>query len=807
MGNLVVTVLSLILVVALTAFGAFSGGSALTDAEARAVASKLKNEEQQLLGAMEIFRTDRGTWPQSLADLVAQGYLKAIPQGAVAAVPKAGFELIRSAHAQEQSGWVMPVPGQPIIVTSSRVPVEVCRKYNLASRGDDGILKQAFAVLNAQCFGLDKAYRVVAMRPGSEAHLGQAVAPDTFVTGDLPAVVGGEQWWGTDPTGELQVPTDPVKSGKAQLELRPGTPLEFGSVQVGQRQLSDSRLVVNTGQVQAESLDIELPTGFGLATNTCLQGVMAGGSCSFSVEFQPTAARSYAGTAVLRGPRGAELSFSLGGEGLLPSATLVIPPFPPLDVGSFAANVGYVTNTGSGPLGITLPTSASVSGAGFSFVSTNCPTELSAGARCVVSVSFEPVDASAAVGTLKITTSAGELTANLSGQGMQARLVADVSTLDFGVQTVNSSTVRSVRITNVGTSYASSLATQSISAGYEVNGSCGVLAPGESCDVAVTFMPATGGAFAGSYVVQGRNLSPLTLLLNGLAVPPTASLSSVAFGDLAAGNTKDLAATLTNTSSVPLAVTTPGASSVQGAGFAYLGNNCPATLAVGASCTINIRYTATGSAAASGSLTVATAAGNLTANLTGQGLQARVDAPPPVDFGKVFTGETVTRQVTLTNTGNVATSINAITTPGQFDMVNNGCGSLAPGASCTFSLQFSPNEARSYSANVLVLVGSTMVSVPITAVSEVGWDKTKISLLINNCSVSGDQSMYDYHWINNTNEMVGLVSVKYGNNPEVLYPQGYVRMPGPFTGPRTYSDGPCGLPVVLKFSNGQTIAY
>lgn len=936
--------------------------------------------------------------------------------GAVAEAPKAGFELIKSAHAQVQSGWDMPVSGQPIIATSSRVPVEVCRKYNLASRGDDGILKQAFNSLNAQCFGLDSAYRVVAMRPGTETHLGQAVAPNTVVTGDLPSVEGGEQWWAVDPTGELKVPTDPVKSGKAQLELRPATPLDFGSVQVGQRQLSESRLVVNTGQVQAESIDIEVPAGFGLASNTCLQGVMAGGSCSFSVEFVPGAARTYEGMVALRGPRGVGLSLQLNGEGHLPTATMVIPPFVAVDVGAWTASFAQVTNTGTGPLTITRPTTDSVSGAGFSFVSTTCPNELAAGARCQVAVRFEPLDDSTAAGTLKLTTSAGELTAALSGKGMQAHLVATPSALDFAVQSVNSSTVRNIRIVNSGNSRANNLVTSHLSSGYAIEGldTCGSLAPEASCDLGVTFAPTVAGDYAGgTLVIEGKNLSPLTISLNGRAVSPTASLSSVAFGDLAsnvrkdaaatltntgsvplavtaptaasvqgagfaylstncpatlavgascavnvrytasgtatasgslsmatsAGNltanltgqsqqavlnlspdsvdfgdvavggsvtrelrikntgntsasveysaggfavsnstcqtlapaeecqvsvrfsptqagpvtgtlvvrsgpitmpgvytatallqgngvkpsatlsavgfgnvasgvTKDMASTLTNTGSVPLTVTSPSGGSVQGAGFAHLANNCPATLAVGASCAINIRYTAAGTAAASGSLAVATGAGNLVANLTGQSQQARVTAPAPVDFGKVFIGETATRDVTITNTGNVATSVFAITTTDRFELAGNGCGTLAPGASCTFSLQFSPTEVGSFSANVSVQGSGFSLTFQVTAVSEVGWDKTKISLLVGNCSVSGDQSLYDYHWMNNTNEMVGLVSVKYGNNPETLYPPGYARPRGPFNGPSGgYRDGPCGLPVVLKFSNGQTIAY
>src|SRR5947209_5620925 len=178
--------------------------------------------------------------------------------------------------------------------------------------------------------------------------------------------------------------------------------------------------------------------------------------------------------------------------------------------------------------------------------------------------------------------------------------------------------------------------------------------------------------------------------------------------------------TLTNSGGAPLNLTSITITGAQAADFAFAaGNTCPTgagSVAPGASCTISVSFTpaATGARAATVNITDDAADSPQSVSLTGTGV-----TPPTATlsatsspFGNQRVGTTSPAQtVTLTNSGGAPLNLTSITIIGAqaadfaFAAGNTcptGAGSVAPGASCTISISFSPAATGARTATVTI---------------------------------------------------------------------------------------------------------
>jgi hypothetical protein len=247
-------------------------------------------------------------------------------------------------------------------------------------------------------------------------------------------------------------------------------------------------------------------------------------------------------------------------------------------------------------------------------------------------------------------------------------------------------------------------------------GTCGAtLAAGNTCTINVTFTPTAPGAATGTATITGNVTvtgSPVTLAGTGVAPTHTATVSPspLAFGNWATGTTSN-AQTLT--------VTNTGNSALAGGTFAFdggtpqpfsrptgtAGGTCGATLGVGATCTINVRFAPTAAGAVSRTLTVAYTGATVTptpVTLTGAGVATRATvsiAPNPLTITLPSGTTSGSGIVTLTNTAatggsDVAVTNVAVSGAGliwAFTKGTDNCtgANLAPGASCTVQATFS----------------------------------------------------------------------------------------------------------------------
>lgn len=705
MFSLIIAIIAIALVVGLIVASNYFGGSTLSDAQAQAEATRLKAEEMQILGAVDMFNADHARWPANMQELVGSGYLSNVPRGwqvAVGQLPSSPSRLmlLPNAHATGPAdGWVLPSNGYPVFQTNTGVPDAVCSKYNLLTRGDDGILKQAFTSLSGQCYGSAGDYRVVINRQSTtHSPLASALMPSQVLEGDLPSA-SGTVFWDKQPSGEVKVATDPNKTPVAKLILTNSGVYDFGLVQVGQEPVSGARTLINEGNIPVESLAISAPSGFSVANSNCTGSLSAGASCTFAVKFSPSTTGTHQGDVTASASNSGAQVFSISGEGRAASGQVT-----GIDFGAIAANsnnlkTATLHNTGVGPLTLGAP---SVSGAGFALGSYSCSGTLPAGATCSMQVQLTGAGTSAHTGTVSIPTQeAGTLTATLAGQSQAAGLSMASNAASFGNVYVNDTAVSgSYSIANNGNIDLTGLSITA-PAGYSITGSnCGsTLAVGASCNYAIAFAPTAAAPYNGSVSVSTANAGSGAVSVSGtgLARFSRATLTSAASISLSGyATTAPVTGQFTYRNDGNQAMTL--ASPALAAPLSVSNNTCTA-VQPGQSCNITAQLSMSSTTGASYQTFVPAGATHAPAAATVNWSVYTVVpewATTSLNFGTVNVGQSASQGVTLYNRGNVAfdfASYGLNGVPSGFTYNMSACSNVAPnGGSCTVVVTFAPGS-------------------------------------------------------------------------------------------------------------------
>jgi FG-GAP-like repeat/Abnormal spindle-like microcephaly-assoc'd, ASPM-SPD-2-Hydin len=150
---------------------------------------------------------------------------------------------------------------------------------------------------------------------------------------------------------------------------------------------------------------------------------------------------------------------------------------------------------------------------------------------------------------------------------------------------------QSVLLTNNGTTPLS-VSSITATAPYSVSSSCGKsVAPGASCNLDITFSPATQGTFAATVsIADSASSKPQVIEVSGSGTIVTLSPSSLKFGPQKQRTVSPPQhVTLTNTGKIAMTVSKV---SVHGDNWTSFDatDNCPSSLGAGASCTITVEY-------------------------------------------------------------------------------------------------------------------------------------------------------------------------------------------------------------------------
>ena len=513
--------------------------------------------------------------------------------------------------------------------------------------------------------------------------------------------------------------------------LTPATSLAFTAQQSGTTSAAQPVVLTNTGVGPLSITGITIGgtnyLNFTQTTN-CGTSLAVGASCTINVSFAPTATGAMTATLNVADGAGVQM-LALNGTGALQSATLT--PTTPLTFAAqqtstiSAAQVATLTNSSTLPLAVTSIAITGVNATDFAQNNT-CGTSVAAGAAgsCTINVTFMPATAGVKSATLTVIDGAGTHTVALSGTGQAAAVSLTPATpLTFAAQqTGTTSAAQAVVLANSG---VGPLSIAGITIGgtnylnFTQTNNCGTsLAVGASCTINVSFAPTAAGsmtamlnvadgagvhmvALNGTGAVQSASLTPTTPLTFALQQTGTTSAAQVA--------------TLTNTSVLPLSVTSIAISGVDAADFAQT-NNCGTSVAAGTtgSCTINVTFAPGVVGTKTAVLTVVDGAGTHSINLNGTGSVQTASLTPatPLTFAAQQTGtSSPALAATLTNLGSLPLSISSITLTGanaaDFAQTNTCGTSLASGAngSCSISITFNPATVGIKSATLTVVDG------------------------------------------------------------------------------------------------------
>ena len=412
--------------------------------------------------------------------------------------------------------------------------------------------------------------------------------------------------------------------------------------------------VTNSGSAAAPVTAVTTSGDFS-QTNTCGGSIAAGSSCTVNVTFRPTASGSRTGNLTVTAS-GITNTVPLSGTGVAPGPILNANPsslsFAGTIVGSSsAAQTVTVSNSGT--------TSATVNGVSASgdFSQTNNCSTLAVGASCAVTVTFRPTTSGTRTGAVTITSTANNspTAIALTGSGIgtntnvaagrpatassqvnstQAAATATDGNANTYWESANGSFPQWLQV-DLGPKFAvgrvtlklppstawatrtqtlsvqtstdgSTLGTAVPSATYTFNpasaNTVNITVPGTNARLVRVTITANSGWPAGQVsefevYPSGGGTSAATLSAN----PASLTFASQALNTTSAAQ----AVTVTNTGTAPASAT-----SVSVTGDFAQTNTCGASIAAGASCTVNVTFRPTASGTRTGTLSVSSSASN-----------------------------------------------------------------------------------------------------------------------------------------------------------------------------------------------------
>jgi hypothetical protein len=550
-----------------------------------------------------------------------------------------------------------------------------------------------------------------------------SLSPATLAAGDscgvdvtfTPTALGPRQGTLTILSSAPGSPHQIKLSGKGvTLRLSPSS-LNFWEKQgLGSSSAPQTVTLQNLGSSTVTLSSIQT-TGDFSRTHNCPSSLVPTTTCTISVTFTPTVTGVRKGTlSVNSNAPDSPQVVSLEGTGVILSVSPDYLYFSEQGLGS-TSPPQTITVTNIGPSTVNL---TDIEATGDFDQTNNCPSSLSVAASCTISVAFTPTFLGSWKGLIIVTSDATDSPhlANLYGQGNSLSLTPNyVSFPDQAVGTTSSA--QGITMTNIGTTTVM-IAGIMASGDFAKRNICPAsLAPAASCGISATFTPTAPWARYGYITITSDAVEgPRYVSLSGNGVGPAVALSPPAssFASRLVGTTSpSLGVILSNSGNALLTISAIAISGGNSADFSRA-HNCPlspSTLAAGADCTVDVTFTPSDSGPRKASLLVTSnAVGNPhRAILTGIGA-ALSPAPSSWNFGSRQVGTTSpAKAITLTNLGSTAIHVwnSAVTgtNSGDFSRVNS-CpvppATLAGGASCTISVQFTPAGIGARTAALMI---------------------------------------------------------------------------------------------------------
>jgi hypothetical protein len=496
--------------------------------------------------------------------------------------------------------------------------------------------------------------------------------------------------------------------------------------------------------------------GFPGTGGSCTNTLSVAATCTIIVTYSPTATGTQTDTIEINYNNGAsaqQATRDIQGTGAAP-ALLTLSDGPTYSFGGKAngsstektmiiTNSGGVTATSMSGGGLAAP--YTFKGGGFPGTGGSCTGgTLAASATCTIVVVFAPPSTNTYNDTIEIGYHDGantqQATRDLTGSSTAPATlsISDGPTYDYGTIITNSSADKSITITNTGNFTASTIAGSGLATPFIFKGgtgfpgsggNCGTtLAPAGTCTVVVTFTPTVSTSYNDTMDityndgVTGQISSRDVAGAGGPAAQITISDGATYnFSTVAQGSSTEKVFTLNNiggASATSMAGTGLAAPySFKGGGYPGTGGSCNATLTGSSSCTIIVVFSPSTITTHTDTIEINYNDGAVgqqsTRPLTGTAVapaSLSVSDGPTYDFSVQPLTKVTEKTFTITNNGGFSASSltgTGITAPfvfkggGAFPGAGGTCGnSLAPAASCTMIVTYTPTTTGAHSGTV-----------------------------------------------------------------------------------------------------------
>lgn len=349
--------------------------------------------------------------------------------------------------------------------------------------------------------------------------------------------------------------------------------------------------------------------------------------------------------------------------------TPTILDFSSVPVGTSSYKSFKVRNTGDVNLTVT---SAGVSGSTAFSVTPTTASVLPPGASQIYTVTYTPVSGSSNASVL-ISSDATNVSVSLSGLGVTPVLTASTTAVTFSKTDVNQTQTSIVKLTNSGTIDITINSITGLSSSGMFSNTPGLAFPqtitaGNSLDLWILFAPTQLGDYSSTLsILTNLSTTNQTISITGtgvqpvLATDPAANGAPLDFGSTGVGATIQKTFRITNKGNKNMTVNSLTVST----GFNVKSTvTTPLLFAPGEFMDVPLLFSPSTNNAYVGTLSIVSDGGNGTITLAGQGTAGVITlAPSQIDFGTTSINQSVTKIVTVSNTGNAPLSISAITTP------------------------------------------------------------------------------------------------------------------------------------------------
>ena len=504
-------------------------------------------------------------------------------------------------------------------------------------------------------------------------------------------------------------------------------------------------------------------TDFKIGAESCAGRIVlgGGGTCTIAIQFMPTlgagegrrtASLPFTFTGTAPDPDPTTVNVDVAGNALLPLAQSATSLNASAVVGSPTTTSMLLTNRSASSITLSTLVFSGAAAGDYSLDATNTCTAalvLLAGNNCTLVVRFNPPAAGTRNATLTISHNAAGSPQTVAFLGAatpapQGQIQLSGTSLVYPDTQLGSTSAQTITVQNSGNlalTFSAFTFGGAMPGDFQRSGTCSVATPlpiGGQCTLILSFAPTALGTRTGTLTISSdASNGAATITLSGTGVPVPAPQVSLApatldFGTQSVGGLYPARRVrLTNSGTADLTV---ASITVAGTGFANASAACPALLAPGAGCDIDIAFSALAAVSYTGSLTVVSnAAGSPhTTVLSGVGSATAIPvlafspAVSSLDFGTVSAGSlSAVQTVTVQNQGPGGVTLTVLNAIGadaaSFSVAGGSCSLATPlfqGGTCTVDIRFAPGSSGTKTATLQI--ASTGSFPPVLTLTGIG---------------------------------------------------------------------------------------